>query len=205
MSIGCGPCTDLAGILNYIKREGQAKPVNYVGFEINDIWTDVHNHLKKLTLEIYDNVNLRFIRGDAIKLVEKLDLSKISWRPNILILQYVLSDMVNNKENIHLFLDNIVTRLVPFMPVDSYILVNDINHYRARNYFDKLASSVSQSYKTLEYRAHFRNRNRKAYEYGQMQNSNEVTSQIPDDILAKYNPWAFCSSAQIVIKKKTPK
>jgi hypothetical protein len=203
MSIGCGPCTELIGILNYMERENQSKSVTYVGFDNNRIWQGIHEYLPDVIDELTIPVDLRFVYADVFEVIERLDLSRLRWKPNIIILQYVLSDMAKGRGNIRSFLNKLVSKVGPFMPIDSYIIVNDINHYSARDYFDHLASSVSEVYKTWVYKVHFRNNVRKEYGYGWKRDSNELTSPIPEHIQNKYNPWGFCSSAQIVIKKRS--
>ena len=120
MSIGCGPCTELLGILSYMLRERESKDVTYVGFDINRIWEEIHDYLRKMRDDSSVDLNFKFIYGDAFKIIQKLDLKNLKWRPNILILQYVISDMVKRGGNVGSFLKNIVSQVIRYMPIVIY-------------------------------------------------------------------------------------
>jgi hypothetical protein len=202
MSIGCGPCTELAGVIKYAKQDGHDIPVNYIGFDMNRIWTPIHVEIEKMFKVNCITGTVRFIYGDAYKIIRRMDTSNLGWRPNILLLQYVLSDLRKSKINVTSFLAELNEHVIPLMPKNSYIIINDINHFTVRPYFERLSDLVSNNYNTWIFKGHYKNNNKKAYEYGVCHKSNSLTSQIPPSILLKYSPWLFCSSAQMVIKKK---
>lgn len=204
VSIGCGPCTELAGILNYLIKTGRERPVNYVGFDMNKIWQPIHKEILAIVADYPFRVTVRFFYADAYKMINRLlDQTQVTWRPNLLILQYVLSDLVKSKINVNDFLSKLNENIVPRMPINSYILLNDINHnIKARDYFDKLEKMISKNHRTWVFQGHFHNNNKQAYEYGQKHKSNLIMSRVPTNIRSKYNPWEFCSSAQMVVKKR---
>jgi hypothetical protein len=201
ISIGCGPCTELAGLYNYLSRTSSGRPVSYVGFELNYLWQPVHNEIDAVLANSPFPVTTRFIYGDAIKLVRRLNKDQIEWRPNLLILQYVISDLVKSRASVPAFLDSLHEQVVRFMPENSYIIFNDINHFSASDNFERFERIISREYETWVHRAHYKNPWKKTAQYGVERSSNLLTSSIPPAIMSAYNPWTRCTSAQMVIKK----
>lgn len=202
LSIGCGPCTELIGVLRFLERSSRDTPVRFYGFDNNSIWKPIHHRITTLIDKSEHDIKARFSYKDALDMIKKLDLGKHTWRPNLIILQYVISDMVKNKLDVARFFRDIKKEIVPYMPKNSYIIINDINHYSVRNHFEKLASLISKKHDTWVFRGHFDHNYRNAYDYGLKHTTNKLTSKIPDEIDDNFNPWNFCSSAQMVIKKK---
>ena len=205
ISIGCGPCTDLVGVLNFIKTSELDIPIEYTGIDLNDIWSNVHNLISSNN---NDMINSRFIYDDIFNLVHN-DLLKNDIRPNILIFQYVLSDMrkYNTDKEIKSFIDKLIKSIVINLEDNSYIILNDINHCDTRQYFEYMLEKIKSNNIEIQWhRHHFRNNARPYhYDYGEEYESNDLTSVIPNDILDTYNPWTFCSSAQLIIRKKVLK
>lgn len=201
LSIGCGPCTELVGVHRCMNRSGYNKPLTYVAFEMNKIWEPVHSFYKQYFSNDGPN-RLRISYTDACQSIPRLNLDALEWRPNILILQYVLSDMNKAKMPIRTFIDSLMDNVISHMPLFSYVIINDINHWKARQWFDYLETKFSDKYKVWRYKGHFSNNNRKAYEYGTLHPSNRLSCTIDRTIGVKYNPWNFCSSAHLVLKKR---
>lgn len=203
MSIGCGPCTDLFGIMNNIETNKLNKEVQYLGVDLNEIWKPVHNRIKEL--EAGKTLKTRFVYSDVFNVISKLKINEDTWKPNILIFQYVISDMVkyNTKQEILQFIDRIIDYIIDYMPKNSFIILNDINHNtQARNYYEYMYDCVYKRYKnTTCWKYHFNNDNRHYYRYGERYNYNETSINIPTHINETYNPWRFCSSAQMIIQK----
>lgn len=202
LSLGCGPCTELVGILSSLSRTQQNRPLSFVGIDSNLIWQPIHSKLIEATAGSGCQASVRFMYGDALQVIRSLNLQNTGWRPNILILQYFISNLVMSGANVLSFTKELSGSVVPFMPIGSYIVLNDINHYSARFYSDILEKTVTSSCPTWVYRAHFRNNNRQAYQYGEEHKTNLLTSKVPEQIRNRYHPWEFCTSAQMVINKK---
>ena len=126
LSIGCGPCSDLFGIINYIERNHVQKNINYCGIDLNILWQPIH---KKITSLFEDNtqVNVRFIYKDAFKIVDKI-VDRNIWLPNIILFQYVISDMIakNPSDQVQDFIDNTIKYIIAHLPLNSFIIFNDI-------------------------------------------------------------------------------
>ena len=201
LSIGCGPCTDLFA-LDLVRAEQTFlfDELDYRGIDINtEIWENELN-------DIHDNIPLtwsvRIIDADVCEVVSRL--FEYSWRPNLIVLQYVFSDMRKNcsDEEIYEFIDALAA-FIDDCPDDTYIVCNDINlstcYQGGREYFDILLDRIQS--KTLFRQNHFYNNNKSNhYEYGDEYDSNELIIDPPDyaDFSSPYNS---CASAQIIIKK----
>lgn len=198
MSLGCGPSTDLFGFRNYIERNGLQKEMVYVGVDYNPIWKPVHQYLSSTQA-----VQVRYIYQDIFGVIRKLLISESTWRPNILVLQYVISDLVAKDRDMNLFSSQVTSEIVQRMPVGSFVVINDINlNTQARDYFEEFQRSLQRaSIRMHVSRYHFENRNRNYWRYGDQHPENDVLISIPPKFYAKYHPWEFCSSGQMVIRK----
>lgn len=195
LSIGCGPCTDLVGI----KKATHNKNINlkYVGVDLNKKWRDIHCFIQNNN----NSMKIKFIYKDIFKLLNKNESIDF----NVLTLQYVLSDMVkyNNYQNMMRFIEELIDFVIIKMEKESLIIINDINYYNTRKYFTALLDRMNDkglNYKYYE--LHFSHDSKSYYHYGDEYEANYITSTVPIDIQQKYNPWMFCSSAQLIIKKE---
>ncbi len=168
---------------------------------MNQIWKPIHLFYKDY-FENDDRNSFRVSYADACKAIPRLNLENVSWRPNILFLQYVLSDMDKANMPVRSFIDSLMENVISYMPLFSYIIVNDINHWKARRWFDYLETEFIRQYNYWRYKGHFKNNIRKAYEYGKGNPNNRLSCTLDDSIERKYNPWGFCSSAHLVLKKR---
>ena len=121
-SLGCGPATELVSIDELIK-ENNLHNVNYLGFDLNNIWCKTHSIAKHTS----DNEELKFEFKEELITEETDDLDKIDF----LFLNYVCSDVyvhekVNN-ENLSEWLENKISPLINKMKSGSYIIINDVN------------------------------------------------------------------------------
>lgn len=71
------------------------KKIEYFGVDLNSIWFPIHHQIKKLLQDVSE-VKVRYTYRDIFRVLEKIDST---WRPNVLMLQYVISDMVANSES----------------------------------------------------------------------------------------------------------
>lgn len=203
MSVGCGPCTELAAV-DYLRNEGVLNydQLDYRGIDpLGDVWKRIWTDIKT-----YFGDGIQFYPNDILQLVDII--VKHSWVPDVLIFQYVFSDMYkhSNEEEIIQFINKLAGFLNLYDEKPIYILCNDINLSKSmgggREFFDILESKVENP--KIVRKMHFDNINRdRHYEYGDQYNSNAlVFNNITDDIRNAYNPFESCASAQILIKKE---
>jgi lipoate-protein ligase A len=142
---------------------------------------------------------VKYIYKDIFTLIGRLQISQETWRPNILVFQYVISDMESKNQDIRTFICQVSQEIVSRMPRNSFIVLNDINHnIRARNYFEVILNCLNDlGLNTEVSKYHFVN----YYRYGEQHASNDILIDIPPSFSLKYNPWKFCGSAQMVIHK----
>src|ERR1035437_5671138 len=48
MSIGCGPCCDIFAFDTLFKNKNLKIPIEYYGYDTNNIWSDVHEKIKEI-------------------------------------------------------------------------------------------------------------------------------------------------------------
>ena len=201
LSIGSGPCTDLLALdMLHQNNIYSFDELEYRGIDINTrIWKNEINDLKGL---IPKRWRIMFANADVCKVTDKL--IKDSWRPNLIVLQYVFSDMrKNNTSNdIQTFIKGLA-EYIDTCPDNTYVVCNDINLSIAfqggREYFDKLLNAVHSYIIYAAY--HFRNNNKTAhYEYGTEYRDNSLICSPPKSA-AFTSPYLSCSSAQLIMKK----
>lgn len=203
MSVGCGPCTELAAV-DYLKRKGVLKyeKLQYRGIDsLGNVWERIWGDIKE-----YFGDGIEFYQKDILELVDIITMH--SWVPDVLIFQYVFSDMYKHSSTIEInqFIDKLATFLNTCSEKPIYILCNDINLSKAynggREFFDELESKIS--YPKIVRRKHFNNKNKdRHFEYGKEYKRNTlIFGDIPDEIRRAYNPFDSCASAQILIKKE---
>lgn len=201
LSIGCGPCSDLLAICEYMLENNDMKPLNYLGIDLNDLWGLIHFHIQKI-LKPY-NFNLEFVYDDVFNKFDTLEV-----KPNILIISYVISDIINHRQKPNRFLEQIKDKIIYFMPKKSYVILNDVDRpwysYKGpTGHFDSLVKRLNEEHK---FRFQFRKFNfGKFWAYGGKDNShksNQLLTKLPPHIHKKYNTWDECGSAQLVIYKE---
>ena len=201
LSIGCGPCTDLFS-LNLLQQNGEYhfENLEYIGIDINlKIWKRVLSDIRTFLPAQY---TFKVIEADICSYIDTIVAEQ--WHPDIIILQYVFSDIQkNNDEQVIAHLIQSLGRYIRLLEVNAYIVCNDINLSTrwngGREYFDQLQREVDDctDYRTL----HFNNSNKQShFEYGSERSSNRLAVDIPSN-LNKYEPYTSCASAQMIIKK----
>lgn len=201
MSVGCGPCTDLFA-LDYLNENGIFKfeTLEYQGVDLaQNVWEEIHKQIPKYNPSKY---HLEFFYQDVTEFIDTI--IKVKWVPDLIIFQYVFSDMQKHCESEKL--KSFISKIAQFINVDmsenTYIILNDINLTTAmgggREHFDKLLAQISQ---TQFRRYHFNNSNRdRHYNYGDEYNQNDLVLKNPA-FLRSYEPYTSCASAQLIIKK----
>lgn len=201
MSIGCGPCSDLMAISEYMTENKDVKPFKYLGIDLNELWGLIYFHIRKI-LKPYD-IELEFVCVDVF---DKFGI--LESKPNILIMSYVISDIINHKQDPNLFLEKVKDEIIYKMPKNSYIILNDVDRpwYSKKGptgHFDELEKTLLNEKK---FKFHFRKFNFGNYwSYGgskNKHNSNNLLVKLPDDIRIQYNSWDECGSAQLIIVKE---
>lgn len=183
------------GVLNYEKLQ-------YRGIDpLGNVWRRIWNDIKE-----YFGNGINFYQKDILELVDII--TRHSWISDVLIFQYVFSDMYKNSSTIEInqFIDKLATFLNACGEKPIYILCNDINLSKSynggREFFDVLESKISNP--KIVRRMHFNNNNKdRHFEYGDEYKRNcLIFDDIPDEIRKAYNPFDSCASAQILIKKE---
>lgn len=198
ISIGCGPCTDLFGVKQYMRNNNVDINLKYTGIELEDKWQYVHKLISSKT----GNNDIKFIYTDITK---DDDLPNELNTCDILFFQYVISDMTRNntEQDMKTFLQHIVERIIWRMKAGSYIIINDINHDKARVYFDKMVDIMGKvGIKSSAWRYHFESNKPTHYHYGNEYEDNSLICYVDDDIKRYYGSWMNCGSAQIIIRRE---
>lgn len=201
LSLGCGPCTDLFAF-DFLKEKQffSFKSLDYVGVELSQsLWGGIHTQIKNCALREY---SLDYRYQDALDFI-KYAIST-TWDSDIVIFQYVLSDMQKHmkEEDLGEFITQIQYYFNNILSNGSFMLFNDINlavsYGGGRDHFDTILRGLEKA--TFE-KIHFRNNNKSSwYSYGNVWPSNDLVCSIPKR-LNVYSPYTSCSSAQLIIKK----
>lgn len=195
MSVGCGPCTDLAAI-DYLH---QNRELNYKKLEFRGI-----DPLKNMWKYIWEDIDeyyqgqVKFYERDILELVDIIVEKK--WIPDLIIFQYVFSDMYkkNSAEEIRRFIDKPAKFLNEQTGKSIYILANDANigmkYEGGRDFFNILEKNINEP--KIMRRYHFNNDYRPThYDYGEEYEDNGIYFEIPAHIKEKYDSIDSCASA----------
>lgn len=117
LSIGCGPATELVALEKFSREIN--KKIRYFGFDPNSIWESAQNTLQ--TCLVNTNCDADFYSS------EFQDNNEILPKIDILILNYIVSDIYkHNRDGVEKFLENI-TKIIKKMKKNSIIIINDVN------------------------------------------------------------------------------
>lgn len=211
LSFGCGPCTDLFAIDELRKRNVLSyNTLKYRGVDYSEnVWRWIHRDIKSFE---NDNCSIKFFYRDACDLINTI--AEGSWTPNVVIFQYVFSDMQKHTDTqsinnfINTFADYYNTKIQP----NTYIILNDINLSRdyggGREFFDRLLGKLNSS---IHGKGRFCNDNSRSvrcprgYPYGDDSNGEFPNNANRFDLSPwqRYSPFDTCASAQMIIKKVT--
>jgi hypothetical protein len=198
VSIGCGPCTDLYGFLNYLNSIYSEKHIKYCGIDKNKIWSTIHNTIQSIQ---FPNLATRFIYED----IEKI---KFKNTPNIIIMQYLLSDMLSSGYDLNTLYKFLTKNIVSKMSRGDCIIINDINlgsdYGGPRDSYSDFINIIMDTGINVEVRKYyFTNCVRgKTYSYGTNHADSNITMPINNNIVDLFDPWIYCTSAQIIIRKQ---
>lgn len=199
-SIGCGPCSELVAFEEYHKRYQLSFEFTYEGFDTNKIWEPVQKYVKSIAS---NPNNITFHDIDVFDYYEQSDT-----KPNLIILNYVLSDMLNHdKEEFVSFLSGL-EEFVKGLP-SCAILINDINlgvnDSQPRKYYSdiyKMTFKHTQPGKFVARGGHFKDSKKNYFQYGIERPHSNMLFDIPDEISSKFVTNTECHSAQLLIIKK---
>jgi len=199
-SIGCGPCSELIAIEEYRKKYGLTFEYTYTGFDLNNVWNPIQN--KVASLSASPDV-IRFVHGDVFEYYSRSDE-----RPNMIILNYMLSDMLKyGQDAFSTFIENLCN-FVAELP-SCAVLINDINRgvdkTDPRGYYSTIHGGIAKGcgWKNIEAkRYHFADSMKNYYTYGVQRPKSAILFDAPEAIVSKYATNTECHSAQMTIIKK---
>ena len=197
MSIGCGPCSELFAIDKFVKEIDYNRDISFNGFDNNTIWNDIQNEVKKVipfSTTVYSENCFDHIKNNSSFIF-----------PNVLILNYVISDIITFKGDINNFIENIVAEIIDKMPDKSIIIINDINHNtKSRNHYEIIFNKIEINNNVKQFACRFG-----GHAYGTpYANNNIFRFTHPSDLRAlslAYKTKTCCSSAQLLIYKVSNK
>lgn len=213
LSFGCGPCTDLFA-LDYLHSHKffSYNSIEYRGVDYSkDVWKWIHRDISEFQS---DDCKIEFFYQDACTLIDTI--ASGSWTPNLIVFQYVFSDIKKHTENKKI--DDFISTFAEYyntkINTNTYIILNDINlggeYGGGREYFDQLFGQLKGS---ICRKGRFCDDNAKSayyprgYTYGENSDGEFPDNKNIFDIssLKKYHPFDTCASAQMIVKKETIK
>lgn len=200
-SIGSGPATELIAFETLCSKITNLHNIKYTfdGFDINTIWNDIQKQLL-LLFDINDNASVSFHNENIFSYY-----NNAGHYPNIIILNYCLSDALRNDfENFETFIDQIIELFLK--RPNCCLLINDINLGRnnteVRYYFNIIIKKLQSLKIEIDFKKmYFNDSIKNSYSYGQMWKSSKVIFDIPQHIERDYSPNTECHSAQLLIIK----
>jgi hypothetical protein len=188
LSIGCGPTSELFGV----SRIAGDKKIKYVGFELNDLWRGIHRKVTEI-VEKEANCSADIRIGDVLEEFSELDI-----KPNVVVLSYLISHLSKSTINAYNFLLELKTKVFDNLVKPYYIIINDINHWKTRNYFDllqkRLESDKGNDVSCIAF--HF-----KGISYGRKHEPLQLDIKVPDNINLKYKTRQQSKrTAQLIIR-----
>lgn len=202
MSVGCGPCTELAAI-DYMLSKGEIhyNKLEFVGIDpLKNVWGNIWDDIK----DYLADDDIEFLDRDILDIINII--TENNWVPDLIIFQYVFSDM--NKKNSRVKIERFIDTLADFLNEHTekavYVIANDINlsvmYSGGREFFDVLGKKIGSEF---FFPYHFDNLNRENhYHYGTEYEENSIFFDIPRSVNQKYIPFDSCASAQVLIIKK---
>jgi hypothetical protein len=196
LSIGCGPASDLFGIINFLTQQEREIPLTYLGIDLNPLWESTHQTIQ----EIFSDFPVSFTLIDVFDFLDDLE-EEMNPTYNIVILQYVLDEINKYTPNrIQDFINKLALYLIDRLPNNSTIILNDFNHYETRNLFPRLFNAVNV-HNLVSY-SEYRFTNPATHPHGgAVHPSDRILFTVPEEIRRLHEIKSPCSSAQVVIYK----
>ena len=203
-SIGCGGCPDLMAFESYIRDNNFSKTVEYRGIDKNPLWEPVHGQIRQYCQYDTDTItHINLSIEDAFDFLVHSSVCDI----NVVVLQYIISALYvsHGRDAVNMLFDlvikSIVKRRNPYEPF--VILINDVNSINlGRDTFLNLKDKLQNAGFHVECMPYYFDRNirHESQRYGEKHKESNATT---DSIVQKYRfyePWQFCTSAQLLIE-----
>ncbi|MDE6024552.1 MAG: hypothetical protein K2G45_03775 [Lachnospiraceae bacterium] len=200
LSIGSGPSPDLYALWKFKKDNNYSKPISYIGFEHNEYWEDINEKTTDIFSE--SNIRIQYFYEDAIETFKTKNLAKT----NILVLQYVLSHVVYNgrEDEIEEFFNDLIENVILSMEDRAFIIINDINHYLARDRFELLEKMIENRRKNIQVHKYYYPYNgiKDGQRDGMAHESCDLDwdYEIDNEFVDYYSVRTMCRSAQHIIE-----
>ncbi len=190
LSIGVGPASELFGI----DKIANGKPINFVGYDLNELWVDVHSKVLDIASRS-PNCSVELNIADVFE-----EFNSDNFKPNIIVMSYLISHLSKAGCDVDVFMTNLKEKILDKLDRPYYIVINDINLNTARDKFSiiykKLSPIEDEGVSTRSF--YF-----DGYRYGVKHNSTALIEPIPARIVEKYQTWQHCKkTAQLLIKVK---
>lgn len=205
VSLGCGPSSELYGIINELQNQQSNLCVSYHGFDTNAIWQEIWDK----NVEICQQHNVAYTTDDIFAYYTEHSDEHI----DILILNYLLSDIARNmqKEEKISFLD----KLAEFIDVRDvqYVIFNDIplfydnliSGYSCMEYVVRQFGTNKPRHSVLKGgRYRFGEPNQFQPTYGRKWKQSSLLFTIGDSA-KNFQPFDYCNSIQMLLKKTEAK
>ncbi|HRC79894.1 MAG TPA: hypothetical protein PLF27_00775 [Sedimentibacter sp.] len=198
MSIGCGHSPDLMALEFYRDKHNLKIPIDYIGYDNNRLWEDIHNEIKKHGKK--NNIEVSFEYEDVIQYFNEYYVAGI----NMIFMQYIISYFYNTNQidEIDCFFEDLID-VVKRKREKLIIIINDVNScYRGRDYFlnfyniirnNNLHGRIIQRYFDYKIKSRYQR-------YGTAYYSHKILHNINDELRERYNSAVNCSSAQLIIE-----
>lgn len=200
-SIGCGACPDLMAFEAYLRKNNLHKTIEYRGIDKNPLWEPIHSQVREYSTNEITYVNLA--TEDVFSFLEQFCVGDI----NVLVLQYIISALYVSEgaSAIDKLFDLVVESIVQYK-CDSepfVILINDVN---SRNMGRDLFLNIINKLQLAGFHGHcsqyyFDNNIKvEAQRYGTKHDKSRAMTPEMAARYRKYEPWQFCTSAQLLIE-----
>jgi len=188
LSIGVGPASELFGI----SKIADDKPINFVGYDLNRLWGEIHNKILDIASRC-QNCSVELNIADVFD-----EFNPDNFKPNIIVMSYLISHLSKSGCDVDEFMTNLKDKVLDKIERPYYIVINDINLNTARDKFSIIYQKLNPiDDDGISSRCYYFD----GYTYGTKHNSSALIEDIPANILAKYQTWQHCKkTAQFLIK-----
>lgn len=198
LSIGCGASPDLFGIYHWLRGQNVNKKITYIGYEHNGNWKKIHHKINAIFKD--ENVEIQYYYQDALEIFKKNAVIKA----NMLVLQYFLSHIVYNdrQSEIEDFFIQLVDNVILRMEDKAYLIIIDINHTLASDYFKVLEDTITARGKKIKvHKLYFPFKELYAFQKdGRPHNSTRIKYKISSELSSRYAVRTECRSVQHIVE-----
>lgn len=131
VSLGCGPGSEVYGLIKVLRDKFPKTQLNYQGFDLNQIWADVQN--LSLNFLSPSGYNVSFYNADMFMTFSGFQTGSV----DLLILNYLLSDMEKFSSTIEQKRD-FISDLTAFIVKNGvkWVLFNDTSYFGYKGKWD---------------------------------------------------------------------